>query len=85
MDGAEKMSERADMIQRRILQIEHRLRQLAVQLEGLEANPYHGPRLISVLVELSRRPALKEECNALLDQRRKLEREYDGLPEPLKF
>jgi hypothetical protein len=35
-------------------------------------------------MELSRRPALEEERNALIQQRSKLEREYDTLPEPLK-
>ena len=78
------MIERADTIQRRILQIEDRLHHLAVQLAQLEAKPARPPRLIGVLMELSRRPGLEEERNALIEQRRKLEREYDSLPEPLK-
>lgn len=78
------MSERADIIQRRILQIEDRLHQLAVQLKQLEATPYQRPRLIGLLMEFSRRPGLEEERNALIEQRSKLEREYDSLPEPLK-
>jgi hypothetical protein len=78
------MSERADLIQRRILQIEDRLHQLAVQLKQLEAKPYQRPRFIGILLELSRRPALEEERDALIERRSKLEREYDSLPEPLK-
>lgn len=72
------------MIQRRILQIEDRLHHLAVQLRQIEATPSQRPRLIGVLMELSRRPGLEEERNALIEQRSKLEREYDSLPEPLK-
>jgi hypothetical protein len=79
-----KMSERADLIQRRILQIEDRLHQLAVQLKQLEGKPYQRPRFIGILLELSRRPALEEERDALIERRSKLEREYDSLPEPLK-
>ena len=78
-----KMSERADMIQRRILQIDDRLHQLAAQLREFEAKPAHGRRLLGVLRELSRRP-VEEERNALIEQRRKLERDYERLPEPLK-
>ncbi|HEU5275605.1 MAG TPA: hypothetical protein VFU97_18215 [Xanthobacteraceae bacterium] len=77
------MSERADMIQRRILQIEDRLHQLTVRLKELETTPDHGRRLLGALRELSRRP-VEDERNALIEQRSKLEREYDRLPEPLK-
>jgi len=72
------------MIQRRILQIEDRLHQLSAQLKQLETEPPQGRRLIGVLTELSRRPALEEQRNALIEQRSNLEREYDSLPEPLK-
>jgi hypothetical protein len=78
------MNERADMIQRRILGIEDRLRQIAVQLHELNKRPHRGPRVVSLLMELSRRPALEEERNALIEQRSKLESEYQLLPEPLK-
>jgi len=72
------------MIQRRILQVEDRLHQLAAQLRRLEAKPDRRSRLIGVLMELSRRPALEEERDALIEQRSRLEREYDSLPELLK-
>ena len=78
------MSERADIIQRRILQIEDRIHHLAVQLKQLETKPERRPRLIGVLTELSRRPALEQERDALIEQRSKLERDYESLPEPLK-
>ena len=78
------MSERPEMIQRRILQIEERLHQIAAQLAALNKRPTRGPRLISLLMDLSRRPALEEERQSLLEQRRKLEREYDMLPESIK-
>ena len=78
------MSERADIIQRRILQIEDRIHHLTVRLRQLEAKPERRPRLIGVLMELSRRPALEQERDALIEQRSKLERDYESLPEPLK-
>jgi predicted nucleic acid-binding Zn-ribbon protein len=78
------MSERPEIIQRRILQIEDRLRQIAAQLEELNKRPARGPRFVRVLVDLSRRPALEEERDALIEQRSKLEREYDTLPESIK-